>query len=633
MKPESTSSEPLRGTMEFGDFQLELDTLRLRRGGEWISLQPKPAQVLVVLLSRAGVLVSRDEIRREVWGAEAHLDFDQSLNVCIRQIRIALGEVAQDPIWLETVPRRGYRFLAAVDWKPAPEGTTSPGTSVAGSRSRRWWGAALAGLILVLSWALFRGHFPIDQSAAVSAELLPGVPRLLVLPLEISGLEPVGEQLPSLLTDELIAQLGLAFSPKVGVLARSTSMRLQPDVPSLPELRRRFDVSYVIEGTVQRRGDRVRAAVQLIRTRDQVQVWGSLFERPWEERFQLPAEVGRGAVQGLSLELPSASIRPQPWERIAPPEAYGHFLTARRFLAQRTRQGNRSALEAIEQALAIFPDLAPAHVVLGEAHFREYVHPAKRIPLARLATKRALELDPNLASAWVLLGRIQMLYDWDLGAASASLDRALELNASSAPAHHAQALLLSALGRQEEALAEFDLARNLDPLSPVVNTDSAWLYFVIRKFDKAEAVARTTVSLSPEHMGGHLMLQMSLAYQGKVEAAAERAKRVLELGRSSPDRLESFLRLAPKEALEEYAVRRFLALQQLGKNFFVAPGELAYAALEAGEQEAALDLFETAAAERSDWRLLWLSQDPRFDPLRQHPRGVKLLEAVAAARQ
>ncbi|MCH9647489.1 MAG: winged helix-turn-helix domain-containing protein [Deltaproteobacteria bacterium] len=633
MKPARTSSEVLRGTMAFGDFLLELDTLRLRRGEEWISLQPKPAQVLAVLLSRAGALVSRDDIRREVWGPDTHLDFDQSLNVCIRQIRIALGDTAQDPKWLETVPRRGYRFLAAAEWRPAEEGIASPDHSPDQGRNRRSWGVALGGLLVFLVVVVFRGPFLAEYRAGGPAELPPEMPRLIVLPLESTGLEPLGHQLPNLLTDELIAQLGVAFSPKVGVLARSTSMRLQSAVPPLPELRQRFGVSYIIEGTVQRRGSRVRAAIQLIRAQDQVQVWAGLFERSWEERFHLPAEVGRGTVRALSLELPKTSQQPQPWERIAPPEAYGYFLTARRFLAQRTREGNLSAVEASEKALAVFPGLAPAHVVLGEAHLRELVHPAKRVPSARLATQRALELDPNLASAWVLLGRIQMLYDWDLVAAGESLRRALELNSSLASAHHAQALLISALGHQEEAVAEFELARNLDPLSPVITTDSAWLYFVFRKFEKAEAVARTSVSISPNYMGGHLMLQMSLSHQGKAEAAAEQAKRVLELAGASSERLENFSRLAAKVALEDYADRRYRALQQLGAQFFVAPGELAYAALAAGDQEAALDLFEAAAAERSDWRLLWLSQDPRFDPLRGSRRGMNLLEVVSATRK
>jgi len=456
--------------------------------------------------------------------------------------------------------------------------------------------------------------------------------RLVVLPLASPGSEAPEADLAGQMTEELVAQLGAELVPEMGVLARSTSLRLRSQALSISELRDRFGVDYVVEGAVVRQNDRLRASIQLVRSEDEAQIWAHLFERPWNARFHLPAEVGREVAQALALEMPALSDRPRPWSRITPPEAYSRFLTAQLLLSLSTPDGDRAARDQLDLALEQYPDLAPAHCALGEIVLREAVHPSDKVPRARLAVEKALALDPNLPSAWLLKGRVQMLYEWELSAATASIDRALELSPSLAAAHQARALLLSAEGRNEEAIAEQELARSLDPLSPAVNTDVAWLYFVARKFEAAEASARIGTMGAPRHMGPHLMLFNSLFHQGKHEAALEQANDLLRLTGARPEPIPGSSKELTDAALRDFSRRRFKFLLRLRKQFFVPPGELGFAAAALGEDDLALDFFEEAIEERSDWRALWFRQDPRFDPIRELPRARQILERISKAR-
>ncbi|HYO15209.1 MAG TPA: winged helix-turn-helix domain-containing protein, partial [Thermoanaerobaculia bacterium] len=438
-----------RALMRFGLLELAPDTGELRKGGRPVRLQPQPARVLAVLAGRAGELVTREELHREVWGEGTHVDLDQGINFCIRQIRAALGDSAEAPVYIETVPRRGYRFLAPVeDASPAPGGPPpSPPPVPARRRLPR---SAVSAVLLLLALALTL--FAAARAGRPPSKSPEGRAMLAVLPFEDLSGEPGAEHWSDGLTEELISQLGRIDPGRLGVIARTSSMRYKGTREPVDRIGRELGVDYILEGSVRRSGERWRITAQLIEVRDQTHLWAESYDREAADVLAVQREVSERVARALALELlPGRAAAAPP----VPPAAREAFLKGRYLLNKRDRTAaeTEKSVSLFEQAVAAAPSHAAAWAGLADALAALPRPPRQIVPRARAAALRALEIDPGLAVAHYRLAGIHLYYDWDWEAARREYERALELDPGYATAHHSFAAYFSILGRHDEALA------------------------------------------------------------------------------------------------------------------------------------------------------------------------------------
>ncbi|HEY7516241.1 MAG TPA: winged helix-turn-helix domain-containing protein, partial [Vicinamibacteria bacterium] len=403
--PTAIDEEGAARALRFGAFELDLQSGELRRSGVLVHLQQQPAKVLVLLARRSGELVTREEIQREVWGG-TFVDFEQGLNFCVKQIRAALGDQADTPRYLETLPRRGYRFLAPVerivDSREPSESPVGEGPLPGGpAQSARTWAAWGTGLLLLLLGALvlFRPAPP------------PARAMLAVLPFENLSPDPAHDFFSDGLTEELITQLARLQPERLGVIARTSANVYKKAPKPVEEVGRELGVDYVIEGSVRREGDRLKVTAQLIRVKDQTHVWAESYERRLADSLSIQDDLARRVVQALQSRLldapPSAPARNGP-----DPSAYDAYLKGRYQLASRRPLGTGSAallegVAAFEEAVrldsgyaAAWAGLASALVSLVDEGARS---PAEGFAPARAAAEKALDLDGDLAEAHVTL--------------------------------------------------------------------------------------------------------------------------------------------------------------------------------------------------------------------------------------
>jgi len=527
----SPPSQPEAAVLRFGAFELDLRDEELRRGGVQVRLQAQPFKVLALLAQRPGELVRREEIQEHVWGSGTHVDFEQGINVCIGQIRQALGDQAQAPRFLETVRRKGYRFVAPVERvldhvpgevsgevsdgpretvpsapaSPAvpatsssgawPSPTEDPGASRRGPRSwpPAWWVAGAVGLLVtvaavtgLLVWGEGRpsagGSDPATGSSAASAAgpVAGSVPRLLVLPFEHYGSEQEGGHLADGLTEEVITELVRGYGARLGVIARTTAMRYRGTSKSVAEIAAELGVDWVVEGSVRRDGDRVRVTAQLVGA-DDLHRWANEYDRELRRErladLELQATVSetiaRAVALNLGLEGGGEATREAPGTSASPtvPEAHQAYLEGLGLLPPGAGADPSRALAAFRRTVELDPGFAAGWLGVAAALGSSPQPRDRKIEERRVALERALALDESLPDAHRRLALLRFYYDWDLAGARASWERALELAPHFAEAHHDLAAYWSVTGRHDQALASVDRALALDPGSPGVTSD------------------------------------------------------------------------------------------------------------------------------------------------------------------
>jgi TolB-like protein/DNA-binding winged helix-turn-helix (wHTH) protein/Tfp pilus assembly protein PilF len=561
-----------------------------------VKLAPQPFRILALLASRAGEPVTREEIRREVWGEETYVDFERGLNFAISQIRAALEDDAQSPRYIQTLPRRGYRFIAPVETEEArtPEETPQPVPS-SPARLSLWGLVALLGIALVVAFVAWRRRD--------APPVLEG-PRLMVavLPFEDLSAGPPQAYWSDALTGELITQLGRLRPERLGVIARTSVMTYKGVRRDAGEIAGELGVDYLLEGSVRRSGESVRITAQLIQARDGTQLWAETYERDRRGAFDVQAQVGAEVARALALELlPDMADR----ARAANPEAWDAYLQGR-YLANRGGKDLARSLGPLERAIARDPGFAPAHAALADV-FHGLVMSGALPPRdgylrAKAAARQAVALDPGLAEAHAVLAAVHFWYDWDWPAAERSFRRALELNPSLSAAHHDYGFFLIARGRAGEGLAEVERARRLDPLSPRANIDVGWAYISARRYDDAIAQSRRTLELEPGFPEAEACLEQARRMKG------EDPEGTRDLDRQRARRIEE-------------AVAR-------GERVSPIRAAGVYASL--GDRDRAFAWLDRALAERSPMLAL-LAVHPSWDNLRPDPRFEKLLERIRPA--
>lgn len=603
--------ERLKGVegLRFGVFEADLTRGELRRSGLTVKLAAQPFKLLVLLLSRPGEIVEREEIRAALWGEDTHVDSEQGINVAVGQVRHALGDRAGSPRFLETVPRRGYRFLAPVERVAAEtEPDAAPAAPAARHRRGRWSAAAAVVLVLALA-GLWLTRSPGPEGGEPP-------PRLLVLPFE--ALTPGSDYLASGLTEELITELSRRHGHRLGVIARTTAMSYAGSGKPVTEIARELDVGYVLEGSVRRHGEDVRVTAQLIRANDQEHLWAATYDRRVEDLLSLESEVSERIAAALELHLLSEPVTPR--ERTASRSAATDFyLRGLEALRAPGRPDAERLTELFAEATRLDPGFAPAWVQLAAVHSIR-IPQRRHVPLAREALAKALALDEADPAAHRQLARIRFYYDWDFAGAGEAWERALALDPTAAETHHAYAAWFSIHGRHAEALAHAEKAAELDPRSPAVLSDVGWYSYFAGDVAAAVEHALHTRAVDARYPWADRLLLLAAPAAGRPEEAARVARRLLERDGVTGVAAE------PAAALEAYW-RHVVERARQAET----PRELDHVAVAhvmLGQEDDALAVLEEAYRRHEAWILPFLAVHPAFEPLADDPRFADLLARI-----
>ncbi|MGH9600990.1 MAG: winged helix-turn-helix domain-containing protein [Terriglobales bacterium] len=490
----------------FGVFELDLATGELRKSGVKIHLQPQPLRVLTLLVNRPGQMVTREELQREIWGNDTFVDFEQGLNFCIRKIRETLGDAADTPRYIETLPRRGYRFVAPVtvggDRAGAQaliETQTSVTAPAVAPRSRRTSliAAALLTLVALAGYSAWR-HYRLqpEPPAAPKARVM-----LAVLPFaNLSGQEEE-EYLSEGLTAEMIAELGSLYPRGLGVIASNSVARYRTRPAPIEQVGRELHVEYVLEGSVHHVDNRVRVIAELIRVRDQTLLWSKTYEGDLSDILSWQQGVARATADELRLALPLGPQVTRPNPRPINPEAYRLYLKGEYFTKKGTGEDMIRARRYFEKAIGKDPGSALPYVGLSHWNFvasHELVTKQEAEASAREYANKALQVDPYLAAAHTQRATIAYELDWDWPTAEREFARAMELNPGDSFVRREQGLHFLVLGKLPEALAEFRRAQELDPL---MNRNAGLIAYMLalqHRHDEALRELQAALELEPD---------------------------------------------------------------------------------------------------------------------------------------
>ena len=446
--------------IRFGPFALDAQSGELRRDGEVVPLAPQPFKLLLALASRPGQLVTREELRREVWGDETFVDFERGLNFCVLQARTALDDDAKNPAYIETLPRRGYRFVAPVAVDAPPR-----------ERSGFRWIIAAAALLVVVAAIAWQHDEPVTTGRAM----------LAVLPFE--GPAPFADGM----TDELITHLGAMQPQRLGVIARTSILTYRGTKKSIRDIGRELGVRYVVEGSVRREGDRVRVSAQLIDTRDQTQLWSESFDRTGAGVLAVQRDIAERIARALRIELLANDAL-----TARSPAAHDAYLRGK-------QQAN---VDELRNAVRLEPTFVLAHIALAEElhvlAMRERIDARVAGEEIKAASETAIRLAPSLSQSHDIAAMHAFWYAWDWDAAEAAYARAIRLNPNEPGALHDHGWLLITRGKFDEGIAEIRRAQELDPVSPRATIHVAWAYIYTRRYDDAMREARRALELDPK---------------------------------------------------------------------------------------------------------------------------------------
>jgi len=611
-------------------------TGELRRNRTSLKLQPQPAKVLALLVSRPGEIVTRQDLAQQVWGSETFVDFEQGLNFAIRQIRSALEDDAEHPRFLETLPKRGYRFTALVSGA-APSQIEIPAPSLAPLPPRRRlllrYGLAFmtAAVALTLALALDWGH--LRQRRSSRATSAPRIESLAVLPLHNLSHDPEQEYFSDGMTDELITDL--AKFGGLRVTSHTSVERYKDTKRPLPEIARELGVDAVVEGTVTRSGDRVRITAQLIDGRSDRHLWAESYERDLRDVLALQNEVSGDIAKEIQIKVthPEKSLLAS--ARPVSPEAHEAYLKGRYFWNKRSEEGVRKGIDYFEQATRIDPSYAEAYAGLAESYIvlngHRFLPPTQAFPKVHAAALKALELDESLAEAHTSLGAYQWEYEWDKSGAEKEFRRAIELNPSYATAHAWYAEELAALGQGDQALAEIKRAREVDPLSLPVSVVAGWILYVERDNDQAIDQFQRTLEMDSNFAIAHLYLGRAYVQKGNLEQAIVEAQTATRLSGSHPFYMAWLGYAYARAGNRNEALRILRQLKVISGKKYVASHDVAAIYVGLGEKSKAIVWLNKGYDEHS-YTVLQLGVEPEFDSLRSDPRFQDLVQRVGLSQ-
>jgi TolB-like protein/Flp pilus assembly protein TadD len=567
---------PSHRRVRFGSFEMDEIAGELRKDGVKIRLQEQPFQILQILLERPGKVVTREDLRKRVWPSDTFVDFDHGINNAIKRLREALGDTAETPHFIETLPRRGYRFVAKLE-------TSGEARSLA------------------------------------------------VLPLENLSRDPEQEYFADGLTEALITSL--AKIAALRVVSRTTVMKYKGvRSKSIPEIARELGgADRIVEGTVLRSGDRVRISVQLIDASTDTHLWAETYERALQDVLTLQVDVARAIAEEIRVKLTPEEQAQLRRTRRVNAEAYELYLKGRYHWNKRNLPGLTKGAEYFQQAIDCDPTYAAAYAGLADTASRmgfwTDAPPEEACARGKVAALRAIEMDNTLSEAYAALAYTSLHYDFDIRAAREAAERAIELDCHNPLALQGRGLCLAVRGQAEDAVAELERALQLEPLNVHLFWNTAAFHYFARQYDEAMGLSMKGLELDPRSAALHWILGLTLVQKQMYEKAVEEGEEAVQISGRAPFFLGGLGHTYGAAGREEDALQVIRELEQLSRQRHVSPfwTGVIYAALP--RKDEAFRWLERAREERAPW-MVYIKALPWFDNLRVDPRFYRLLQRM-----
>lgn len=618
-------------TYHFGSFEFDPKTGELRKQGMRIRLEGQPVVILTMLLERPGELVTREELQKTLWPTDTFVDFEQSLNAAIRRLRLALDDSAESPRYVETLARRGYRWVAPVGSAPA---ALTADTAISGSEAMGRWRRA-GWLALAVSTTLAAIFV---ASSLLRSRSNPGKVMLAVLPFQNLSDQAEQEYFVDGLTEEMITQLGGLDPQRLGVIARTSAMQYKGSQKDAAQVARELNVSYLLEGSVRRQGQRIRVTAKLIKASDQTHLWADSYDCELSDILKLQSEVARVVASKIRLRLTHQTQQHLSDAATVNVIAHEAYLQGQQAWNLRSKEGTRRGIEEFQRAVEIDPNYAAAYAGLARAYALSPVYrllsELEAMPKARDAAARAIALDDSLAESHSMMGFVRAHYEYDWLAAEREFQWALKLNPSDPYAHlFFSNSCLSPLGRHDEAIAEMKKAIELDPFSSRVHSFLGRTYIWARRYDDALTHLQKTTQMFPSFAIDHQRLAHLYSYRGEFDKAITEETQTRILAGEDPRsvvKLEDALRKAFASRGPQGYWEKLLELSGRSENppeAYTTRDGLAILYARLGEKERALQALEQAYKERQI-HMTEIGVEPAFDIVRSEPRFQDLLHKM-----
>jgi TolB-like protein/DNA-binding winged helix-turn-helix (wHTH) protein/Tfp pilus assembly protein PilF len=630
----------------FGVYEVDPHNREIRREGLRIKLPEKSFQLLLILLENAGKVVLRGELQAGLWAAGTFVDFDANIKTALNRLRQSLGDPAENPVFVETIPRVGVRFIAPVSRVEREEMSAShligsatnpqihpnaPGDSVLAYRRILFWRTAVVVSLILATASLglvVRRLRPFEARAS-SAKLA----ILLVLPFDNLSGDPSQQYFSDGMTDEMITAIGEQAPHEVSVIGRSSAMRYRGTEKPISQIAHELGgADYVLEGSVRRSSDHVAINAQLVRTRDQAVLWAQTYQRDVADLLEVQQNVAQQVSHSILQKLVSSPQLSAP--RRLDALAYDSYLMGLYYQQnKRTGLDLLKSVEYFQTAIREDPNYAEAYAALAQSYKLvatwEIMKPSEAYPKAEAAARRALLLDPNLASAHMALAAAEQEYHWKWGTAETEFRRAIELEPNASLPHKGYAEFLMDAGRSEEAIVEVERAVSLDPFALGVRLLSATVYLFAGKYERSIQACNAIIQVDPRFAPAYYVLGNVYEVQGQYANATAHYQLAERLSDGSPKMSAALAHAYALSGHRQDAKRVLSTMEETAKTKYVSPYSLATVYAGLGDKRRALDLLEKAVTEHSsDLMYLDHSACPCFNSLRDDPRFLKIIEEV-----
>ncbi len=605
--------EKLGSTVRFGVFDADFRTQELRKQGVRVKLPQQSFQILQMLLEQPGELVTRDQLRQALWPGDTFVDFDHGVNNSIKRIRDALGDSAESPRYIETLPRLGYRFIGGIDGKPdVPSPAPAPPPRY---RWRLFTVLALGGLLAAtLTIYFLRKRIRIQS--------------LAVLPLVNLSSDAGQDYFTDGMTEELTTDLGKISALRV--ISRTSAMQYKGTKKSLPEVARELDVDAIVEGTVARSGSHVRITANLVQASPEKHLWAESYESEVGDALTMQGRLAQAVAREIQVTLTQKEQQLLAASRPVNPEAQDLYFRGLYVEFEfGTVESSEKAINYFQQAIQKDPNYATAYAGLA-AVYENWVpgmnRPRDRLPKAKELALKALQLDDTLADAHSVLGQIELYYDWDWSAAEEEFKQTMKFNPNLVRAHDWHSRGLVNRGRTEEAIAEAKLALALSP-SPSEWDYPIWVFLLARRYDLASERTQELLEMAPNYAWGHFELARVYEQQGKLEEAAQESLKADDLFGTDPKKIAQLKEAMAKSGAQGYWRRTLENYRESAKSRYVPSVLVAEACVRVGDKDSAFEWLERGFEERDDL-MIDLKVEPVFDGLRSDPRFQDLIRRV-----
>lgn len=612
---------------EFGKYRIDAAERLLHRGDELISLPPKAIDTLLVLVVNAGRMVDKSELMKAVW-PDTFVE-EGALTRNISMLRKALGDSGDQAVYIETIPKRGYRFVAPVHSGGMDLRKADPAEAVpAPPHWLAMWAAPAGVLLLAAAVALVTYRVFDRPGQTVSSNATPAVNGLAVLPFRNVESDPAQDYFADGMTQALVT--GLAKLGNLRVISLASEAGGRGDAAALDTIVRNQSVNHVLTGTVLRSGGRVRIDAQLIDPKTRAVSWANYYERDVKDVLALESAVAEAIASEIQVSITAAQRQRLQPKRQVSPEALDAYLRGRYFWNRRTEEGMKRALRYFQQAIETDPTYAPAYSGLADSYSMlgsigiDGMPPNTAMPMAKAAAQKAIEIDRDLAEGHVSLAYVKLSYDWDLSGASEEFSRAMALNPASATAHHWYSHYFMAAGDLGKATEQMQEAMRLEPLSPSINIGIGWCSYYMQQYDKAIEQYRSAVEMDPSFPMAHQTLGMAYQQKGMYPEAIAELQRAVSLSDSSPTSVAGLVSAYAAAGKAVEARQELARLDEISRRRYVPALYFASSHLALGDTAETFAWGWKAVGEHSDY-LMYLRVEPQVGKLAGNPEFVKLL--------